>query len=224
MSSSSSYSAGSIEGIDTISEDLNRNEESRATGFMGKNSVHAWLRNLEPDSGHRISPDRNTEAAGRTQFGKPISPQGLDNNMSVSYFLDDWKLPPSSSVDAYQFPPKNLVDWILHSYFKSVHPFFPIIRLDLFVEQYKSIWGGNGAPRPGQKWLAILNMILAIGCRRLQFLQEKMPPGISHEIFFSRARSLSVNENMIVEHADLQQVQVEALVTLYLLVSMQINR
>lgn len=191
---------------------------------MGKNSVHAWLRNLEPDSGHRVSPDRNMEAVGRTQFGQPISPQGLDNNMSVSYFLDDQKLPPSSSVDAYTLPPKNLADWILHSYFKSVHPLCPIVRIDLFLEQYKSIWGGNGGARPGQKWLAIFNMILAIGCRRLQFLQEQLPPGVSHEIFFSRARSLSVNENMIIKHADLQQVQVEALVTLYFLVSMQINR
>ena len=224
MSSSSSSSAGSIEGIDTISEDLNRNEESRATGFMGKNSVHAWLRNLEPDSGHRISPDHNMEAAGRTQFGRPISPQGLDNNMAVSYFLDDQKLPPSNSVDAYKLPPKNLADWILHSYFKSVHPLFPIVRTDLFLEQYKSIWGVNGSSRPGQKWLAIFNMILAIGCRRLQFLQEKVPTGVGHEVFFSRARSLSVNENMTFEHADLQQVQVEALVTLYFMVSMQINR
>ncbi|KAE8548937.1 hypothetical protein EYB25_009320 [Talaromyces marneffei] len=224
MSSSSSSSAGSVEGIDTISEDLNRNEESRATGFMGKNSVHAWLRNLEPDSGHRVSPDRNMETAGRTQFGQPISPQGLDNNMAVSYFLDDQKLPPSNSVDAYKLPPKNLADWILHSYFKSVHSLFPIVRTDLFLEQYKSIWGVSGSPRPGQKWLAIFNMILAIGCRRLQFLQERLPTGVSHDLFFSRARCLCVNENMIFEHADLQQVQVEALVTLYFMVSMQINR
>jgi hypothetical protein len=164
------------------------------------------------------------EAAGRTQFGQLISPQGLDNNMAVSYFLDDQKLPPSNSVDAYKLPPKNLADWILHSYFKSVHPLFPIVRTDLFLEQYKSIWGVNGSSRPGQKWLAIFNMILAIGCRRLQFLQEKVPTGASHEVFFSRARSLSVNENMTFEHADLQQVQVEALVTLYFMVSMQINR
>ncbi|EED12135.1 conserved hypothetical protein [Talaromyces stipitatus ATCC 10500] len=224
MSSSSSSSAGSIEGIDTISEDLNRNEESRATGFMGKNSVHAWLRNLEPDSGYRVSPDSSMEAGNRAQFGQPISPQGLDNNMAVSYFLDDKKLPACNSDDTYKLPPKNLADRILHSYFRSVHPFFPIVRTDLFLEQYRSLWGVNANPRPGHKWLAIFNMILAIGCRRLQFLKETLPTDVSHEIFFSRARSLSVNENTTFEHADLQQVQVEALVTLYFMVSMQINR
>lgn len=220
MSSSSSSSPGSTEGIDTISEDLNRNEESRATGFIGKNSVHAWLRNLEPDSGYRVSPDRSTEGAGGTRISQPISPQGLENNLSVSYFLDDQKLPLSNSFDAYKMPSKNVADCILHSYFKSVQPLFPIVRTDLFLEQYRSIWGGNSGPRPGQKWLAIFNMILAIGCRRLQFLQEKLLPGTSHETFFSRARSLSLNENMTFEHGGLQQVQVEALVMLYFMVSM----
>lgn len=224
MPSSSFSSAGSIEGIDTISKDLNRNEESRATGFMGTNSVQIWLRNLEPDSGHQISCDRNMEIEVRTPLEQPVSLLGLDNDMAVSYFLDDEKLPEPNTIDAYKLPSKNIAKWILHSYFKSMHPLFPIVRIDLFLEQYKSIWRVNGAQKPSQKWLAILNMILAIGCRRLQFMEEKLPPGVSHEIFFSRARSLSVNDTMSFEHADLQQVQVEALMTLYFMVSMQINR
>lgn len=217
-------SADSIAGIEMISEDLNRNEEFRATGFMGKNSVLAWLRNLEPDSGHQIIPDPSMETAGRTQLGQRVSLLGLDSDMAVSYFLDDQKLPEPNTMDSYKLPSKNIARWILHSYFKSVHPLFPIVGIDLFLEQYESLWRVNGCRKPGQKWQAIFNIILAIGCRRLEVMQQKLPPGVSHEVFFSRARVLSVNDNITFEHPDLQQVQIEALMALYFMISMQINR
>lgn len=219
LSSSSTSSTGSVQGIDTIAEDLNRNEESRATGFMGKNSVLAWLRNLESNS--RMTPDQRVEAMGGWQFDHPIRPQPDLN--TVSYFLDDKELPESGFVDWLDLPPRQVADWAVWSYFKSVHPFFPIVRKSLFLEQYSALWETT-SDRPGQKWLAIFNMILAIGCRQLQCLQEPLPTEVSDEVFFSRARILSVNENMTFEHADLQQVQVEALVALYFMVSMQINR
>lgn len=196
MSTSSFPSDDSIEKIDTISEDLSWNEEFRATGFKGNNSVLAWLYNLEPDSEHQFFTYRNIETAGRTQLGQHVSLLGLDSDIAFSYFLDDQKLPESNTINPYKLPSKNIAKRILHSYFKSVHPLFPIICIDLFLGQINGIWGVNGGQRPGQKWLAIFNMTLAIGCRRLQFMQEKLPPGVSHEVFFSRARSLSVNENM----------------------------
>lgn len=223
MSSSSASSAGSLDGIDTINEDLNRTKESRATGFMGKNSVHAWMRRIESDSALKGSPDQSEDTVGRSQFNRDYSPQSLDSNAGVSYFLDDKQLPTLKPSDLFELPPKTRADWILWSYFKYIHPFFPIVRANLFLDQYKSLWVET-SPRPGRKWLAIFNMILAIGCRQLQFVQEPLPDDVNDSLFFARARELSINENMTLEHADLQQVQVEALVTLYFMVSMQINR
>ncbi|OKL58275.1 hypothetical protein UA08_06851 [Talaromyces atroroseus] len=220
VSSSSTSSAGSVTGIDTIGEDLNRDEQSRATGFMGKNSVLAWLRNLESDSGFRASTEQSMEMMGGLQVNRAHSSH-FDGS-KASYFLDDKQLPTSRFVDSLTLPRRQLADWILTSYFTSVHTFFPIVRENLFREQYRNLWGAV-SPRPGRKWLAIFNMILAIGCRQLGF-QGPLPIDVKDEIFFSRARTLSVNENMAFEHADLQQVQVEALVGLYFVVSTQINR
>jgi Fungal specific transcription factor domain len=190
---------------------------------MGKSSVLAWLRNLEADNGLRASPEQSMEMMGGLHFDQSHSPH-LETN-KASYFLDDKQLPASKLVDSLKLPPRKLADWILWSYFRSIHPFFPIVREKLFLEQYRSLWGvANANPRPGRKWLAIFNMILAIGCKQLQFLQEPLPADLNDEIFFSRARILSVNESMTFEHADLQQVQVEVLVVLYFIVSTQINR
>lgn len=39
-------SIGSLEAIDRVEEDLNRNENARATGYMGKNSEVTWMQRL----------------------------------------------------------------------------------------------------------------------------------------------------------------------------------
>lgn len=45
-----------------------------------------------------------------------------------------------------------------------------------------------------------------------------------HLLYFSRARLLSLNGNTILNHPDLQQVQVLGLIAFYLLATSQINR
>lgn len=149
MSSSSSSSPGSTEGLDRISEDLNRIAESRTTGSIGKNSINTRSRNMVRDSGSRVLPNCNMDAAGREQTSRAIS-QSLDNDKAISYFLDDLKLPLFNCIDDI-LPPKTLADRIVHSYFKSVQPLFPIVRTDLFLKQYESIRRSNFGPRPGQK-------------------------------------------------------------------------
>lgn len=89
------------------------------------------------------------DAAGREQTSRAIS-QSLDNDKAISYFLDDLKLPLFNCIDDI-LPPKTLADRIVHSYFKSVQPLFPIVRTDLFLKQYESIRRSNFGPRPGQK-------------------------------------------------------------------------
>lgn len=72
--------------------------------------------------------------------------------------------------------------------------------------------------------LAVFNMILAIGCKRLKAYQSNLPLGLRYDVFFARARLLSANENFTYDNSDLQQVQIETLVALYFMVTMQINR
>lgn len=56
------------------------------------------------------------------------------------------------------------------------------------------------------------------------FVGKDVPDGSDDRIFFSGAKMLSANENIIYGHPDLQQVQIEALLAFYFLVQSQVNR
>jgi hypothetical protein len=72
--------------------------------------------------------------------------------------------------------------------------------------------------------LAIFNLILAISCAFCRLSQQDIQPNGDENLFFARARALSVSENILYDHDDLQQVQAEALMAFFLLVVSQINR
>lgn len=67
-------------------------------------------------------------------------------------------------------------------------------------------------------------MVFAIGSKYRSLAKGDVPSGFDDNVFFARAKILSANENIRYDHADLQQVQIEALITFYFLVSAQINR
>jgi hypothetical protein len=78
---------------------------------------------------------------------------------------------------------------------------------------------------PGRKWLAIVNLIFAISARYSHVVRaEWRGDDRDHLIYFSRARLLSLDGETLFQHADLQQIQVTALMALYLLCTNQINR
>ena len=71
-----SADAGSSEELDVVDEDLFRDEESRAAGFVGKSSELQWLRRSRQDVEHRGAvlsrgsglygpPDTDIEASSR---------------------------------------------------------------------------------------------------------------------------------------------------------------
>lgn len=82
----------------------------------------------------------------------------------------------------------------------------------------------NQSINPGSKWLAIFNMILAIGSEFCQLSGQDVQHEAYPDVFFARARTLNDSENIVYEHDDLQQLQAEALMAFYLLSKSQINR
>jgi hypothetical protein len=63
-----SAEVGSNEDLDTMDEDLLRNEQSRATGYLGKNSAVQWFRKI-----HR---DTDTAHPGGASSEGPYGPPG----------------------------------------------------------------------------------------------------------------------------------------------------
>ncbi|KAE8389204.1 fungal-specific transcription factor domain-containing protein [Aspergillus alliaceus] len=206
-------SISSLVALDYINEDFNRDEKIQAMGFVGEHSEIAWLYRLK----------RMLERSS------PVTPSPRDSwdrpsVASMSFFLDDSDIPAMDNVDPLQRPEQMLADQLVDKYFSVIHPFFPIIGKAIFLRQYKSFYS-TPFVRPGKRWLAILNMIFAIAaryCRQLQADDQDTPD--DGPLYFSRAWKLSMSDVALLDHPNLQQIQVEGLTSFYLLSVGQVNR
>lgn len=215
---SESSSIGSLDAIDRVDEDINRTEDTRATGYMGKNSEVTWMQRLR----------REAEQRARKQPGtyEPDSDNAQDEEFTLhgaNYHLDDMDIAIPRPVQTYWIPPRQLADQLFEDYLTTVHPFFPIISRPLFRAQYRNFF--EKVARPGDKWLAVLNMIFAIAAKHAHLRQAPWRGSDQdHLEYLTRARILSMDGDTLFSHPDLQQVQVEGLTAFYLLASDQINR
>lgn len=223
-SDSSNSSRGSLDAIDLVEEDLNRNERTRATGFFGKNSEVAWMQKLESESNHRSG--RTLEDVEQSQelwtIGRDRASQFVPLT-TVSYYLDDLDIPPLENVNQYAVPPRRLADRFFNAYMESFHPSFNAVRRKTFTTQYERFIRQPDVVRPPKKWLAVLNMVFAIGCHYCDITGEDTgdEDGL---VFLARSRQLSLAGDVLFQHSDLQQVQVEFLLGFYLLSLGQVNR
>ncbi|RAK71711.1 Zn(II)2Cys6 transcription factor [Aspergillus fijiensis CBS 313.89] len=211
---SSTSSIGSLDAIDRVEEDVNRTPSSRATGYMGKNSEVIWMQRVRKEA----------EQRSRKLPGFYEADQESDFAIhSVNYHLDDMDISVPGPVHVYWMPPRKVADQLFQDYLETVHPFFPIVNRTLFSAQYKTFF--DSAARPGDKWLAILNMIFAISAKHAHLTQAPWRGDDNdHLVYLTRARILSMNGDVLFSHPDLQQVQVEGLIAYYLLSTDQINR
>jgi hypothetical protein len=201
-----------------VEEDFNRNKRSQATGFVGGYSETSWIHNLKRE----IERDTPFFEAVTSK----LSPSDHDANSltSVIYFLDDHELSMNETIDPYDRPPRDVADKLLHFYFYTVHPSFPIVAKRHFMQQYALFYSRPCLPRIS-KWLAILNLIFAIAAKYAHLIHVSWVGETNDPVvYFSRASKLRVTDNQLFEHPDLQQVQVEGLTAFYFLVMSQINR
>lgn len=238
-----SAGVGSTGSLDRIDEDYNLNEDTRATGYLGKNSEIAWLRSLKSQAeaippgadvdgqyGHQKLGGQSTPPfGGRTATctgggrEEPIANGGRVTLSNSTYHCDDVTVLVPGQVDLYELPPKQTAETLFQSYLDTVHPAFPIIGKITFSAQFRAFWTRD--KRPGNKWLAILNLIFAIGAKYSHLIEaDWCGDERDHLLYFTRARSLAMNSDTILSHPDLQQVQVAGLMAFYLLAINQINR
>lgn len=216
---SSPSSIGSLEAIDRVEEDLNRGENVRATGYIGKNSEISWMQRVQRESIQRARGEPGMYE------GEPQERQYEDFAINaVSYHLDDLDINLFGPVDKYKMPTREVAEKFFEDYLITVHPFHPIINRPLFTSQFKYFF--DNSARPGDRWLAILNMIFAIAAKHSHLIQASWRSNDMHDhlLYFTRARYLSMTDDDLFSHPDLQQVQVEGLMAFYLLSTDQINR
>lgn len=141
----------------------------------------------------------------------------------MNYHLDDLEIPLIEGVDAFDIPPREIADEYFNTYLTYVHPLFSVIRRTAFTAQVRQFY--SRPSKPPKKWLAILNMIFAIGCRYSRLIDPSREGSDQDDLLFlTRARRLSLHEKVLFDHTDLQQIQLELLVAIYMLCLGQVNR
>ncbi|OQE43362.1 hypothetical protein PENCOP_c003G00074 [Penicillium coprophilum] len=198
--------------VDYTLEDFNGDISLQMMGFVGEHSATAWLYRLRCLIGQSSNPDGQLEESARPSIS------------SCGFFMDDAGIPPINDLDVFAYPPQAVADDLVDRYFQVAHASFPVVGKEIFLSQCRSFYS-NSTTHPGNKWMALLNMVLAIGARHSELSrdQSQLDPN-NHTVYFSRARRLVMGESALLDNPNLQQTQVEGLISLYLLSIGQPNR
>ncbi|PYH67203.1 uncharacterized protein BO88DRAFT_436837 [Aspergillus vadensis CBS 113365] len=203
--------------IEYLQEDLHSTKSLQPFGFIGGPSEVSWIRNL----------NQETEKSTIASEGK--SPNRVPSNDSevlskVGYFLDDQELAMYGDIDLQVQPPRDVAERMLCLYFHTVHPSFPIISRISFRQQVESYYA-NPKLGPPKKWLAVLNLVFAAAAKFAHLVpQHRVQSMDTTMVYFTRAQRLSVTENHLTGHPDLQQVQIEGLTAFLCMALGHINR
>lgn len=223
-------SVAPFEVVDHTDEDFNRDETARATGFIGKSSEINWLQRLNGEVNQECEAKLSNESdiANDTGLPSPTLTPGTEKKndqwvASSNYYIDDLDMTTNEQLDIYEVPSRDTATKLFDAYLTSVHPSFPIIGISTFASQFQ-VFFNRPSLKPGNKWLAILNLIFAIAAKCAHLTDSSWKGNEDdHYAYFCRARALSL-EGQLFQHADLQQLQVEGLASFYLLASGHINR
>ncbi|CEJ54539.1 hypothetical protein PMG11_00845 [Penicillium brasilianum] len=187
-------------------------ESPTETGHNDRQSFDEQL--LDSTSSQEETDGKEEEAQ---QFTDGVMTDSLD--FALGNFATNLPQP----VNKYGMPSRQLSDLLFEGYWSNVHPGFPMINRPLFRTQYHSFW--DQGQQPGDKWLAILNIIFAIAAKYAHLTQAPWRGEENdHFLYFNRARLLSLTGEEVFSPPNLQQVQLEGLVAFYLLAIDQIGR
>lgn len=177
---------------------------------------------VENDSRQQSIATSQSESTSETLSRPPENmARGIPMAM-MNYHLDDLDIPIIEDVDPFAVPPREVADEYFDAYMVFVHPIFSAVRKPAFTSQYRQFY--DRSAKPPRKWLGILNMIFAIGCRYSKLMGRTKASHENDLVFLSRAWKLGMQSNVLLEHTDLQQIQLEFLVAVYLLCLGQVNR
>ncbi|KAI9841634.1 MAG: hypothetical protein M1837_000481 [Sclerophora amabilis] len=240
-----SAEVGSVGSLDKCHEDINRDDSARTAGFFGKITDVAWItrvkdqlmagsasdtkhgENLLQDDGPQLQrpygPDaKNVLSPGNNSEHGPIDGDAFKNE-SWTYNLDDCDLGLPDRLNQLDLPPRRVADQLVDAYFTTVHPSFPLLLKRSFWQLYEQSFEAYHHPISDQD-RAILNLVLAIGAKYAVVTRAGICDDRDHLAFFSKARSLSLDNGLMWHTGDLQQVQVAGLAASYLMAIGHTNR
>ena len=197
-------------GLDTLDEDLSRNEQTRATGFVGMNSEVQWLRSTLDEALPEQTALHDRQASS-----------------SFTFYSDSESVFPGLPVDPNALPDPDVGEQLLGCYARTVHDSFPILPKKViagfqkFFQAVRAGWPTRMAPR----WQATLNLVLAIGAKYSHLVQASWRGDEQdHLVYHARGRILGFDGRVFTDHPDVGKIQVAGLLSFHYLSIGQINR
>ncbi|CAI6342375.1 unnamed protein product [Periconia digitata] len=231
-----SGSIGSNKDVDVIDEDMFRNLDSQATGFVGQNSEVQWLRSLkhhiQPGSGMGLPNRLPTFSPGLNAWNDPQEAPQQGNARFVTdstFYLDRDNLGIDIVVDEFELPPTEAAERLFECYITTIHASFPILPHD-FEEDFKAYIDSIKQHRPLQppiRWRAILNLMFAIGAQFSHLIGASwQTDDRDHLVYMTRAlRLLELNNTLVAISApDIALIRATGMLSLFYLVIGHINR
>ena len=179
---------------------------------MGRPSEVAWLSRLHCEMDQHMKPEYPLGRSEQTPL------------LSTNYFLDDLQNPMAYPNEFLEWPSEEAASQLVDSYFHIVHASFPFVGKLYFLKQFR-IFYANPRKQPGWAWMAVFNLVLAIATRHSSLIRKEPEAGTgTHMSYFTRAWQLCMRNYAMFDHPNLQQVQVESLMSLYMLSIGHVNR
>jgi hypothetical protein len=115
-----SSSDNSNDDIDRLNEDLLRNKESKATGFLGQNATVQWMKSLrhQINSAEATSDGAQTEQRTKAPFNRRQGTRrrAIPHVSDSTFYLDDENVVLEVDVDPYALPLPDVADQLVYIY------------------------------------------------------------------------------------------------------------
>lgn len=205
--------------------------ERKSKAFVGQASDISWIERLEKELANLPAKDfdqgvlRHADVSASSR-GKERHSRSTDNLNPNPYPEDMDASIIGDHLDPFDVPVRSTADCLLDSYFKTIHPSFPVLDKAYFMEQYERYFAIQDSSRFGDRnFIATLQLVLAIGAVHAHLVGAQWAGDErDHLLYFAKARVLGIETGILNEMAYLGQVQVFGLSGMYLLVTDQINR
>ncbi|OQV06017.1 Fungal specific transcription factor domain-containing protein [Cladophialophora immunda] len=192
-----------------------------ASGFVGKMSEISWIqRAFETVRGYRIDNLGDIYAAEMDQ--------NIATTTDFIYFTDDTNILAINEdyVDQFHWPAKDTVVLLSEAFFHAMQGAYHFVLREQFLQQaYQFSAQEKPFPWSQRHWLALANLVWAIGSKWLQLTKLHEPQSDdNHLIYYARARALGLDHRVMFDHPDIERVQDIGLLSFYLLINGSISR
>ena len=193
-----------------------------AAGFVGKMSEISWIsRAFETVRGAR------DDKPGRFVHAAKVD-QNLFNITDFIYYMDDGDVLAIDEdyVDQYVWPPTQTVVLLSEAFFHAMQGAYHFVLREQFLQQAYQFTAKQQTPSWNRRrWLALANLVWAIGSKWLQITKLNEPTvAEDHLVYYARARALGLDHRVMHDHPDIERIQGIGLLSFYLLVNGSITR